>query len=395
MYPYGTKGAPAIGGGLPGLPRRGAGGGGIGSVALFEGEAPPGWVPLDGSVLQQSDYPRLFKSIGFVASQPQETSEAKVWRPLLIDAPGAAAGDGRGTWLVFSGTNSSFPAILHRSEDFGETWDIIDLSSLMDVVRGVATDGKGNWVAVGTGFSNTQNIIRSVDNGKTWSLSSPHTSGSALACVATDKNGVWMVGGWNLHRHRSTDDGATWTAQTSSGTLVNNSVANYGDNWVFTQSTTGAVLQSSDKGLTFTQRTLHTSSLSSPQIRVDRNGKFFVFPGNTVPVRISENGGVNWSVIDGTANLRAAAAISQAGTVLVRDQNNDLVRKEGFYGKTETYSGFEVGALCETDNNGTWLVRSGSELMISRPFNFDVETEFQLPIMKADYLDRYFYMKAT
>jgi BNR repeat-like domain len=107
----------------------------------------------------------------------------------------------------------------------------------VDTFPKVATDGRGNWVAVwvstdslGGKIGTEPDVLlaRSTDNGTSWSAPSPFlpealggSGGSADAVVATDGRGTWItLWGWgdgvsdrsqNLRISRSAGDGSTWS----------------------------------------------------------------------------------------------------------------------------------------------------------------------------------------
>ena len=131
------------------------------------------------------------------------------------------------TWVAVGGANA------YRSTDDCATFVTIALPS-GDVarMRAVATDGLGNWVAV-NGNINGADLLRvwtSGDDGVTWALATTQPDGVCTG-VATDGQGTWVAVGSHLNATntapdswRSTDNGATWTGN-STNTVTYSAVA--------------------------------------------------------------------------------------------------------------------------------------------------------------------------
>lgn len=140
------------------------------------------------------------------------------------------------------------------------------------VVKGVATDGNSNWVAVGQ----SGKIAYSNDNGDTWTQASSTTFGAnSVEGIATDGNGLWVAVGNQGKIAFSNDAGVTWTAAStpSFGTTLINRVATDGTNWVAVGQS-GKIAESSD-GDIWTQASSPGFGTDSVQcIATDGSGKW-------------------------------------------------------------------------------------------------------------------------
>lgn len=114
----------------------------------------------------------------------------------------SVAGDKLGTWIINVGTSN------YRSTDNGLTWT--QISSGMNQIFGLASNGKSVWLAVGN-VSTGSSVMRSADNGLTWSAMQLGLNTEITRSVATDFAGNWFVGTSSGRVGRSTDEGQSWT----------------------------------------------------------------------------------------------------------------------------------------------------------------------------------------
>jgi hypothetical protein len=171
------------------------------------------------------------------------------------------------SWPVTITRNSPVVAVgsgaVWTSHDGGTMWDLE--TALDGTANAVATDGAGNWVAVGYDTSSRARIWRATaDALGTWQVVNlstgdvvPSISDLVLTDVATDGRGTWVaVGGTASSSHRSavwtsTDNGVTWNALPSAsieGTSRMEAIATDGTNWVaggWAQNGTGSVWHTS------------------------------------------------------------------------------------------------------------------------------------------------------
>ena len=185
--------------------------------------------------------------------------------------------DGKGRWVAVGYDDSSDTGNILYSTDNGETWTSAQQNGGspfgIGYGFGVAYDGKGRWVAVGSDdSSDTGNILYSTDNGETWTSAqqngnNPFGTGNGNG-VAYDGKGTWVAVGSDDSSDTgnilySTDKGETWTSAQQDG---NNPFGNTGygfgvaydgkGRWVAVgyddSSDTGNILYSTDKGETWT-----------------------------------------------------------------------------------------------------------------------------------------------
>jgi hypothetical protein len=149
-----------------------------------------------------------------------------------------AAGTGANARIITisdSGNTANFPMIASGSSaccgdlSSGAGWKAINTSGSVfgshasssgRKMRGIASDGNGNWMIVGL----IGQAFRSIDNGVTWNpmTSSMPTMDHGQTVANTNFMSVhhaniggtstWMVGGEDGYLIRSTDAGASWTA---------------------------------------------------------------------------------------------------------------------------------------------------------------------------------------
>jgi len=139
-------------------------------------------------------------------------------RFVAVGADAAYSDDGI-TWTVAAGA----------FESGGSGYGMVDL----------ATDGAGNWIAVGYAGAGPL-VSKSSDNGTTWSDATTLIAGgmSAVYGVATDGAGRWVVAGQQAGVpwfRASTDDGATWNdslAQSTYGAGYASKVAFSQGSWL-------------------------------------------------------------------------------------------------------------------------------------------------------------------
>lgn len=179
---------------------------------------------------------------------PPPISPISTWHPVLgttFPSFGSfVATDGNGTCVSIGST-------LLRSVDFGATWQSTACPSFQ-VGYCVATDRRGVWVAVAYGGPT---ILRSVDNGATWGLVLSDGFSYAGRYVATDGAGNWVaVGGISPGGPVilvSNDNGVSWNP-TESGIfppipgigVSGHMVATNGHIWVIVGD--GGILTSTD-----------------------------------------------------------------------------------------------------------------------------------------------------
>jgi len=202
-----------------------------------------------------------------------------------------------GVWIGFEGAPSS----LSISTDHAETWGL--LVTPLTYLNGLATDGNGTWVLLGTNDTGDTGA-RSADNGGTWDvIAAP--GGSFRRAIGTDGNGTWlahaeMSNGDNIYM-RSIDNGATWTEwHLDLGDA--SSIAVDGDTWVITGGWAepyGAM--STDGGETWEEI---AEFGESPTASAGRDGGTWVAVG-PAGLMYRKSGGVNLPILNVQHPLRA------------------------------------------------------------------------------------------
>lgn len=195
--------------------------------------------------------------------------------------------------------------------------------------------GNGTWIAVG----DTGTILRSTDGMNFASRPMPSGySGFSMDAVATDGAGNWMAvggGGPGVNPgmiYTSTDDGVTWAA-INFGTGGYSCVAHHGGVWML-----GAVsgkLSTSPDMVNFTARTTGTA-VNIDAIAVSDTGTWFI--GCGAAIRRSVDNGVTWGLVG--SDIFGA---SSAGNVTA------LAFSDGRW-----VAGGSTGEIAYSDDENTW-----------------------------------------
>jgi hypothetical protein len=147
--------------------------------------------------------------------KPAGDNEALVGFGLSNPAICVAYGDGR--WCV-GGQDMNEPAYgsIMYSNDNGTTW-IKSTGSFDGSCNGIATDGNGNWVAVGISYQNNNTIKYSSNNGATWtdtttSLANLFSYGNSVTYKPLQNGGIWIATGSGNSNTilYSLNNGLTW-----------------------------------------------------------------------------------------------------------------------------------------------------------------------------------------
>lgn len=135
------------------------------------------YLPADGSIRLQSAYPTLFAQVGLIGGN-YIASWAQVTVP-FSSAMNAVESGANGTTIAFTGSTSAY-----RSLDKGLTWQPIVLPANGGL--SIATDGIGTWI--GSILGSSGQCLVSVDDGLTW------TAKATPGTVAGNPNAVTFVG---------------------------------------------------------------------------------------------------------------------------------------------------------------------------------------------------------
>ena len=312
-YPYGMHGAPAVGGGLGGLPRRAGasptviGGEKIGSIVFSKTHPGDRYLEANGAIYDQSAFPELFSATGLIGASPVTWNS--VTSGFGTNGIQAIATDGAGVWVAVGSSGT-----MRRSTDNGATWSSVTSGFGTTTINSVATDGAGVWVAVGSSGV----MSRSTDNGATWSAVTSGFGTSNIYSVATDGAGVWIAGSAGMRR--STDNGATWSAVNDGAgasavfVLATDRAGVWvaGSTWMSRSTDNGATWSASPVGL-------WTQNKAMRSLATDGAG-VWVASGDSGLAIFSNDGGTQWcQFILGSvgANSMASIATDRAGVWIV------------------------------------------------------------------------------
>jgi hypothetical protein len=158
-----------------------------------------------------------------------------------VSNPAMCVAYGNGVWCVGGQDYNSPPkSSIVYSTNNGNTWTKAT-NSFRGMCQGIATDGNGNWVAVGyKSGADAKPIKISSDNGITWvDTSAPNTnlfsSGHSVTFRQGSSGGIWVaVGSGNSQTIiYSTDNGVSWSAAGSNRFTSGGNDIYFADNrWV-------------------------------------------------------------------------------------------------------------------------------------------------------------------
>ena len=157
-------------------------------------------VEANGSLLRSSD---------------DGDSFVETFTPDAFEEARAVAANGSTVVAVSEG------GIVRRSDDGGRSWNEVYAPTTLATLNDVATDGQGNWIAVGQEAADVF-ILASSDAGASWTPVAVEQPGE-LKAVAWVSGGVWLAGGWHFDGGRdglllrSGNGGGSWTLASASG----------------------------------------------------------------------------------------------------------------------------------------------------------------------------------
>jgi photosystem II stability/assembly factor-like uncharacterized protein len=165
-----------------------------------------------------------------------------------------------------------------RSEDRGNTWKRLlnGFTNFTIVSVLVAKDG-----TVFAGTRDEQSILyMSYDKGETWQKTS--VTGQPITALAEDPNGTIYAGGL-FKLYKSSDNGATWSSDLAPGTKCSSIIFDKNDH-IFASFNEGGLFMSTDKGMTWTDRTPDSSAAHMPvySVAISRDGYLIVSTPNGI-----------------------------------------------------------------------------------------------------------------
>lgn len=289
-YAYGMKGAPAVGNGLGGLPRRQANDAATGKVgSLIVSESNPGesYLLANGAAVLKNDYKKLYEVIGDAFTGIIDSSfEAKD----NSDSLGTNVIGGAGVFV----TQSSSPKI---SVD-GESWVAASPSGNLgrsSFVGGVIFASEGNTSKRYT-INASKTGLELIGSSPLPALSGPQT---VIWGKVVEGNGVHVCAGYGLSSGnlsdyaaaRSTDGGETWTEHAVPNKFWGGSAAFGNGVFVIGGGDSSTSIISSSDGITWTSRSTPSGTLDI----AFGNGVFISVSGDSTSMRSVD--GISWEPI--------------------------------------------------------------------------------------------------
>lgn len=184
---------------------------GAGGLALVSSGFLADWAEVDvgasDTLYAVTAVDDVLLAFGEPASCFRSTDNGETWTTVALASDekyAAARGPDDDLVAIAAGENGR----IYRSDDAGETWSEVT-SPTTEQLR--AVDGRG-LVMVAVGMVGT--VLRSADAGETWEIIEVDQT-AALLGVAASKPSRWTICGEGGLILVSTNDGLTWTAQTT------------------------------------------------------------------------------------------------------------------------------------------------------------------------------------
>jgi hypothetical protein len=244
-YTYGMKGAPAVGGGLGGLPSRAD----VGEIRQFSVAPSNDWLPCDGSVYLKSAYPALAQKLPDSYYGATKTAYTPI-SGIILDLH---CGENNGESAFSLTTNGNNTVVFYVSGG--------RVTSSASVLSGLITSpalkylGAGKWIAtIRPGSASAASYI-SYDNARTWTANT--AANRNIYGVCGDDRGNIYIGtnnGTSSYVEKSTNNGVSWTTKTffaSPGVPSQNCICYVGNGVLFFLYNTGSMSVSYDYGETW------------------------------------------------------------------------------------------------------------------------------------------------
>ena len=285
---------------------------------------------------------------------PQTGSGRREWR--------AVASSSDGTKLVAAESDQDFGGYIYTSSDSGATWTRTSavgrfwssVASSSDGTKLVAVDygvGAGWYVCPCGGY-----IYTSTDSGATWTKQTS-TGIHQWVAVASSSDGTKLVAAAGSI-YTSIDSGATWSQQTNAGMRQWCAVASSSDGTklvALESSPHGYIYTSSDSGATWTQQA-SAGSREWQAIATSSDGIRLVAGGSGSSIYTSVNSGDAWTQQASPGSFSwPAAASSSDGTKLVVAQINGMAVVVG--GTESDPDGYIFTSI---DAGGTWTQKASA-----------------------------------
>jgi len=325
------------------------------------------WVVVSGTSQQ------AVANTGYLASNSAEVTVTLPASPAVGDIV-RVSGVGAGGWRIAQNAGQSVVAGIISLP--GSTWTARDSNREWTCV---ASSADGTKLVAGT---NSGKLYTSTDSGITWT---PRENTQNWAGVASSADGSKLVGVANNGQiYTSIDSGLTWTARATvrAWTCVASSsdgsklVAGVDGGMIYTSTNSG--VSWTERLLTITRCSSVASSSDGTRIVVVGIGTYSYPYRYTYPMYVSDDSGVNWSVVSNIPDNWNAVAASSNGAVMVGVSSDRIYvsRNGGLWWEAYFGPGSWNGVACSadgkkmvavsasavhtsTDSGYTWVRRDG------------------------------------
>ena len=337
-YSYGTQGAPAVGGGAPGLPSRSA----IGSLVTGVSAPSSDYLLCDGSEVPAASYPQLAEKLGGYSNG----TPANVYSL----AASYTGGDSDGVSKVI---RTRATTALSVSSDGGASFSVVTVANAMADIYYI---GNNVWV-------DAQGSYRSTDNGTTWTTSASSVGAGVSRALASDGNGKAMVvsgGGTTstpMYTFVTSDYGNNWTqTYTINVSIFPTGCAHCNGRWFY--SVPAGVRYSDDFGSSWSGNIATTPTLSSGEIvaRLFGDNRFVALVTNLGRISVSKDKGETWSP------LKSVPSRGPSWT----DMN------------TNGSIAYKIGWMIRKNAAGDWAIGDGQTISVYRNADFDSCTTYSI-----------------
>lgn len=401
-YSYGTQGAPAVGGGAPGLPSRSSS---IGTIIAATAAPSSDYLLCNGLKYKTSDYPNLAPILAKASTLEFGTPSIINNSSGLTASPQHCVMSRKTNRINLFFTDGVNGSQARCTTDFGVTWSTVTVSaSVQFAATEVVCSETGTWVALVSGIG----IRRSLNDGASWAT--PYSTATALVTVATDHKGTWVAAGNNGLGIRSTDDGATWSAISIGLSTSQISCAATNGSGIWIAGTSSASSISTDNGATWS--TYNALPLTTCKLEYV-NGYFLAtsYAGNQYAAYASYDDGGSWTVITPAitgSNMVGLALLSRGRGLLAgatsggaTNINLPYMSLDGGYtvvSKLPVYNTSVAAGVCGIGLDGNLYMflkdSTNSHLMMAKPVTLSLSDRFSVPALSSQTGELQYYIKA-
>lgn len=340
----------------------------VGDV-LTTGRTPDAsYLSMNGGVYLQSAYPALFAVLGLIGGEVGLTwsSIASGYTSVLKIARG-----NNGTLVGITTLSNT----VIRSTDNGATWTPIN-AGVVTYATDIDTDGNGKWIISLSTAVSTSGLRVSTDDGQTWT--SPTTVTAPRAVIRYAGNNIWLAGGGNS-TVRSSDNGATWAAAGTSGSVNTGSVmATDRNGTVVVYNSSGNSYRSADAFAT--AGTVVTFPVAPTAMATDNQGTWGAVGATGALMRSLDNGITFSSITSGTTSSLTSISTNGKGAWLVGGAS--LIRRSKDNLNTWEVASGVAGTIQGLIQIDTLALASSSNGQVYRSvptYTYDTATQFKVP----------------